>query len=163
MPKDPRIELFRRYRAGESPLAIADDLCISAAWALEQLGLEDRFGLIKPIRYNHPAEHDDEIRCMMYSYTAEEISQVTGMTLDSVKKAIRRLNPCKIVTHKNLPKILQISRYGEVVGVYISPTDAMRKTNISRSSIGKCLHGQRKIAGGYRWKYEEESHESIRA
>ncbi len=49
MPKDPRIELIRRYRAGEPPLAIADDLCICRSWALEQLGLKVHAGYIQPI------------------------------------------------------------------------------------------------------------------
>lgn len=32
---------------------------------------------------------------------------------------------------------------------------AERMTKISQGSIGDCLHGRRKTAGGYLWQYEK--------
>lgn len=158
MPNDPRIELFRRYHAGESPLAIADDLCISGAWALEQLGLEIRTGHIQPVNQPIANANDSKISDMMHDYTPGEISKVTGMTVDSVKKAIRRLKIKKSqrTALYNHP-IRQIDGDGKVVHTYQSATEAMRKTGIHRFGIYKCLHGQRKTACGYRWEYEGEA------
>ena len=39
---------------------------------------------------------------------------------------------------------------------YFSAKDAQRKTNISATSIGKCLRNKQKTAGGYHWKYISE-------
>lgn len=36
---------------------------------------------------------------------------------------------------------------------YPSIIEAQRQTGISQGSIGDCLHGRRKTAGGYKWQY----------
>ena len=41
------------------------------------------------------------------------------------------------------------------IGKYISISCAERMTKISQGSIGDCLHGRRKTAGGYLWQYEK--------
>ena len=41
----------------------------------------------------------------------------------------------------------------EKIETFKSIIDAERKTSISNGSIGDCLHGRRKTAGGYIWEY----------
>lgn len=42
---------------------------------------------------------------------------------------------------------------GSVVGRFQSILEAQRQTGVSQGSIGDCLHGRRKTAGGYIWHY----------
>lgn len=93
MPKDPRIELFRRYYAGEPPLAIADDLCICRSWALEQLGLKVHAGYIQPIeKYRKPPKSmatrnngDKPVKCI------DKFGEMVG-TYPSIKQAAAATN-----------------------------------------------------------------------
>lgn len=40
---------------------------------------------------------------------------------------------------------------------YISAKEASRITGINQGSISKCCKGERRIAGGFRWRYEQEN------
>ena len=42
---------------------------------------------------------------------------------------------------------------------YISAKEASRITGINQGSISKCCKGERRIAGGFRWRYEQENQE----
>lgn len=50
----------------------------------------------------------------------------------------------------NEVKVLQFDLNGNFVNGYISIADATRKTGIK--NIWKCIHGERKTAGGYKWE-----------
>ena len=52
--------------------------------------------------------------------------------------------------------ILQITHEGQLVGRYISLTEASERTDIDKGSICKVLKGQRKSAGGFKWEREED-------
>ena len=49
--------------------------------------------------------------------------------------------------------VKQCDQDGVVVNTFPSIMEAQRKTGISQGSIGDCLHGRRKRAGGYLWHY----------
>ena len=49
--------------------------------------------------------------------------------------------------------VTQYSKDGTLVCTYSSILEAQRVTGISQGSIGHCLHGRRKTAGGYVWQY----------
>lgn len=53
--------------------------------------------------------------------------------------------------------VIQLSLDGEYIAEYESGEEASRKTNINHSNITSVLTGKRKSAGGYCWKYKEES------
>ncbi len=55
----------------------------------------------------------------------------------------------------NSKPVIQLDKNGNFVGKYISIICAERMTKISQGSIGDCLHGRRKSAGGYLWRYEK--------
>ena len=65
----------------------------------------------------------------------------------------RRANKQK-VTRGN--PIISIDNNGNEVK-YISAKEASRITGINQGSISKCCKGERRIAGGFRWKYEQEN------
>lgn len=52
--------------------------------------------------------------------------------------------------------IIQLSLTGQALAYYPYMNDAERKTNILRKCISKCILGQRKTSGGFRWlSYED--------
>lgn len=42
---------------------------------------------------------------------------------------------------------------GELIGVYLSLTEAWKQTGVDFRQIGNCLKGRRKTAKGFEWKY----------
>lgn len=58
--------------------------------------------------------------------------------------------------HTGVCKILKpsISSNG-----YYGVIEASRITGINQGSISKCCKGERRIAGGFRWRYEQENQE----
>lgn len=53
----------------------------------------------------------------------------------------------------NSKRVTMFSKFHEKIETFKSIIDAERKTGISNGSIGDCLHGRRKTAGGYIWEY----------
>lgn len=53
----------------------------------------------------------------------------------------------------NSKRVTMFSKSHEKIETFNSIIDAERKTGISNGSIGDCLHGRRKMAGGYIWEY----------
>lgn len=44
---------------------------------------------------------------------------------------------------------------GKEIKVYKSLSEAAKETSINIANISKCCLGQRKTAGGYKWRYYE--------
>lgn len=57
------------------------------------------------------------------------------------------------ISKGNSKPIIQFSINGETIKKYSSILQAEKETGISNGSIGDCLHGRRKTAGGYIWQY----------
>lgn len=53
----------------------------------------------------------------------------------------------------NTRKVAQYDLYGNYISDFKSITDASKKTNINKTSIGKVCRLEEKTAGGYIWKY----------
>lgn len=53
-------------------------------------------------------------------------------------------------------KIAQYTKQGEKIAVYKSIVYASEQTGIKRTSIGNCINGLSRSAGGYVWKEERE-------
>ena len=53
-------------------------------------------------------------------------------------------------------KVMQIDLDGNIVAIYQSLTDAQRITGIERNNITRVLCGDRKKAGGYKWKRADD-------
>lgn len=53
-------------------------------------------------------------------------------------------------------KVIQMTIFNEPVAHYYSTTQASRQTGISYVNIATCCRGERKSAGGYKWKYADE-------
>jgi hypothetical protein len=53
--------------------------------------------------------------------------------------------------------IIALNKSGDIVGIFSSQLDVQRKLGINASNISQALSGNRKTAGGYKWKYQEVS------
>lgn len=51
--------------------------------------------------------------------------------------------------------VYQFDKSNNFVKEYPSIMEAQRQTGISQGSIGYCVHGKRKTAGGYVWRFEK--------
>jgi hypothetical protein len=53
--------------------------------------------------------------------------------------------------------VIQLDKVGNVLNKFGSMMEANRKTDIIYQNISKCCLGERKSAGGYIWKFDEET------
>jgi hypothetical protein len=56
----------------------------------------------------------------------------------------------------NYTNIIQLSKEGHLIKEFKSITQAGRELNIPYQNIQKCCKGERKTAGGFRWKFTEK-------
>lgn len=61
-------------------------------------------------------------------------------------------------------RLKEVTQYfpssGETISVFKSVAEASRVTSINKNSIAKCCRGERKIAGGYAWKFNNKTIEN---
>ena len=70
---------------------------------------------------------------------------------EPVREASRRYG-------KNNPSAKQVIQYdlqGNEIEVYHCIAEAVKETNINKTSIGKCCNNRQKTAGGYIWKFKK--------
>jgi hypothetical protein len=58
--------------------------------------------------------------------------------------------------HSNSKSVSQYNKDGMLIDVYGSINEAGRQLKIQFTNIAKCARGERKIAGGFIWKYENK-------
>ena len=63
----------------------------------------------------------------------------------------------KALSEAHSKKILQFTKYGEFIREWPSAREAERELGIAQSNICCCCNEKRKSAGGYVWKYAEQS------
>lgn len=74
---------------------------------------------------------------------------------EETRKKLSKANKGKINAPTKL--IIQYSKDGEFIAEYPSIMEAERQTDISNSSICRCCKGKQKSAGGFIWKYKEDT------
>lgn len=95
---------------------------------------------------NYPVvNHKDENKENNSADNLEWCNQKYNMNYGSCSNRIGKANSKKVV---------MLSKNHEKIETFDSIIGAERKTGISNGSIVDCLHGRRKTAGGYIWKYE---------
>lgn len=72
---------------------------------------------------------------------------------DSVRAWSKQVQPKAAEASKR--KVIQMDLDGNEIAVFNSHREASEQTGTCRSSITRCCTGNRKTAGGYRWKYLE--------
>lgn len=56
---------------------------------------------------------------------------------------------------KSWVKVKQLDKNNNIINIFVSITEASKKTNIIQCEISNCLHNRQKTAGGYYWQYYE--------
>lgn len=74
---------------------------------------------------------------------------------DSIESWVKQVQPKAAEASKR--KVVQMDLSGKELAIFNSQREASEQTNTCRSSITRCCTGNRKTAGGYRWKYLESS------
>ena len=72
-------------------------------------------------------------------------SEATKKAISDAKKGV------------NAKKVLQLTKSGEFIREWPSLREAERELGIAKSNICSCCNGKLKSAGGYVWKYPEDS------
>ncbi|ALM64160.1 HNH endonuclease [Lactococcus phage 936 group phage Phi4.2] len=62
----------------------------------------------------------------------------------------------KRAAEKHCKKVVQLDLDDNVLNVFKSMTQAERETGVSQGSISRCCDGERKSAGGFKWRKENE-------
>ena len=88
--------------------------------------------------------HKDENKENNCADNLEWCTQKYNMNYGTVQKKIGTANS---------KRVTMFSKSYDEIETFNSIIDAERNTGISNGSIGDCLHGRRKTAGGYIWKY----------
>lgn len=61
--------------------------------------------------------------------------------------------------HENTKSIETLDNNGNLIKIYLSPKEASLENKILKTSIFNCLNGRSKSAGGFKWKYHEDSYD----
>lgn len=76
------------------------------------------------------------------------------------KKILKTLAKYRHLAHSNYPKyrykVIMFTKEDKLIGVFLDSVDAMKKTGIEGRNIRNVCEGNRKHAGGFKWKYEKD-------
>ena len=99
-----------------------------------------------------------------------EWAEIAGMNIPTLHKRVVKLewslekslatplwgNPDREPNWTQMKAVHQCDKDGNILATFESVAEASRATEISRCNISSVLHGKRKIAGGYYWKFATE-------
>lgn len=105
---------------------------------------------------NHNKEDNRVENLEWTTYQGNTIHSYSNHYRDaSVQEWVKQVQPKAAQASRK--KVVQMNLNGEIIAVFLSQREASEKTGTCRSSITRCCTGDRKTAGGYRWKYLEGS------
>jgi Mor family transcriptional regulator len=93
------------------------------------------------------------------SYSFDNIELITWK--ENMDKAKEDIKDGSLNTSKAHKAVHQLSRDGEFIEKYISVGQASRATGINKSHIASTCRGNRKSAGGFKWKYIGQTPEQL--
>ena len=117
---------------------------------MEVFAIDDETGKKRKIHVSNPS-----IELMTYRLGVSE--RTINYTFSSIQTKAEKigLKPEKLQTLNEAKTIEAIdAKTGEVIAEYTSANEASRILKIDRANIVRCVRGNRKIAGGYKWRYK---------
>ena len=106
---------------------------------------------INHIKYDNRV---DNLEWVTYSENSIH-SYLNNFREDSIKEWVKQVQPKGAEASKT--KVAQYDLNDNLIAVFDSQREASERTGTCRSSITRCCTGQRKTAGGFKWKYLEGS------
>lgn len=106
---------------------------------------------INHIKYDNRV---DNLEWVTYSENSIH-SYLNNFREDSTKEWVKQVQPKGAEASKT--KVAQYDLNDNLIAVFDSQREASERTGTCRSSITRCCTGQRKTAGGFKWKYLEGS------
>ena len=96
--------------------------------------------------------------CVNHKNEVKSDNSVENLEWCSVKYNNSYNGRIKRAASKNKKKLNQLDKFGNLIRVWDSATDASKQTNISKSSIINCCNKKLHFitAGGYKWEYIKE-------
>lgn len=99
-----------------------------------------------------------------------EWAEIAGLNIPTLHKRVVKLgwslekamttplwgDPDREPNWSQMKAVHQCDKDGNILATFESVTEASRVTKISRCNISSALHGKRRIAGGYYWKFVTE-------
>lgn len=96
------------------------------------------------------------------SLKGRHLSIETRQKISEAEKGVNNYNYGKHLSAETRRKIGEANAKAVIcveTGIlYSSCTEAAKSIGVVKSAIGNVLHGRRKTAGGYHWKYAEDNH-----
>lgn len=104
--------------------------------------------------FNKTNNHIENLEWVSHSENSQH--SFTGHHRDaSIKSWVKKVQPLAAEASKT--KVAQYDLEGNLLAIFPSQREASEATNTCRSSITRCVRGDRKTAGGYKWAYFLES------
>jgi hypothetical protein len=90
--------------------------------------------------------------------TVDRIDCMKGYTMDNIQILTWEQNRYKQrseLAKIRARKVFQM-RNGELINIFHSVSEAVRKTGVAQGNLSTVLHGKRKRANGFEWAYENK-------
>ena len=112
------------------------------------------YPIVNHINHNKQDNRVENLEWATYSYNSKH-SYFDGNREESTMKWAKKVQPKAMEASK--VKVAQYDLNDNLIAIFGSQREASEKTRTCRSSITRCCTGNRKTAGGYKWKYLEGS------
>lgn len=118
--------------------------------ALTFISNPEELPVVNHKNFNKSDNHVNNLEWVTYSQNSLH-SFANNHRASSIKTWTEKVQPLAAEVSKT--KVAQYDLQDNLIRVYNSQREASEKTGTCRSSITRCVTGNRKTAGGYKWKY----------
>lgn len=105
-------------------------------------------------------DNPDEKPCVNHIDENKLNNDLSNLEWCTVRENMIHGTRTKRIAEKHFKKVIQLDLNDNVLNEFESMVQAERETGVSRSSISSCCNGERKSAGGFKWRRKGERGEN---